>query len=822
MMLELHAPPTAGRRPALAEQSAARLGAAEPEVTVVIPVFNQWRVTQRCLRALLACDPDIAIQVVVVDDGSTDETPANLRLLSGIESLRNGENCGFVHSCNRGAALARGRYLFFLNNDTELEYGALRALLRRIERDDRVSIVGSKLVYPDGRLQEAGNIIWTDATGWNYGRTDDPAKFEYNFARDVDYVSAASLLIRTSEFAALGGFDTRFAPGYYEDADLCLRVRERGGRVIYEPTSVVIHHEGLTSGTDSSAGMKRYQAINQTKFVEKWEAALNRDHLPSHPTNVYRAARLRGRGELSLLIIDSYVPLYDKEAGSNRLKRLIDGLRDAGVRIVFLPDNLMPMAPYTQQLQSDAIEVIYALPEHRPAWRDLLLEALPTVDAVWICRPDLCSKYLPTIREHSPLPVIYDTIDLHHLRLRRQAKSEVNADDQTWRTTERLELACANAADRTVVVSDYEAALLSAAGIADVAIIPTVHDVEMSRSRGFAKTSGVVFIGGYNHPPNVDAATWLVREIMPLVWAQLPGVTVTLLGSNPPPQIYALAGDRVAVPGYVTDTELAVRFCAARVFAAPLRFGAGLKGKIGQALGFGTPIVSTAVGVEGFHLTEGIDVLVADSARAFAAAILRLYTDADLWAELSARSAAAVAPFGAVRVVATALEVVTSAIRAAAERARTTAADAAAASDSVKPDAAASDAAGPDAAVGRQGTTGADAVELGRVRMQLRSLSKREADLYLEHLQDVAEVREARHQLVAADARLAQLNADYATLLTVVSTLRRALEAVQAHATSSVQPAPDKSPPTSPRASRLVAPVRAALGRLAAARRHGA
>ena len=157
--------------------------------------FQEWPLTGRCLRSLFACDPDVALQVVVVDDGSTDATQINLASLPGVEVVCNGDNRGFVDSCNRGAALARGRFILFLNNDTQLQYGALRSLVRRMTRSERIGVVGSKLIYPDGRLQEAGNIVWSDASGWNYGRSDVAEKYEYNFTRDVDYVSGASLLI---------------------------------------------------------------------------------------------------------------------------------------------------------------------------------------------------------------------------------------------------------------------------------------------------------------------------------------------------------------------------------------------------------------------------------------------------------------------------------------------------------------------------------------------------------------------------------------------------------------------------------------------------
>jgi GT2 family glycosyltransferase len=716
--------------------SAARIGGGEPDITVVIPVYNNWAVTQRCLRALFACDSEVAIEVIVVDDASSDETPAALALLPGIRVVRNGVNCGFVHSCNLGAAQARGRFILFLNNDTQVTYGALRTLVRRIESDDRIGIVGSKLIYPDGRLQEAGNIVWSDASGWNYGRLDAPEKAEYNFFRDVDYVSAASLLIRSSEFRAIGGFDARYAPGYYEDADLCFAVRERGKRVVYEPASLVVHHEGVTSGTDETAGMKRFQAINRTKFAAKWEAVLRADHLASHRKNVYRAARRRGRAEASLLVIDSYVPLYDKEAGSNRLKHLVDGFRNAGLRIVYLPDNLTKMPPYTEQLERAGIEVVYFAEAHRRPWRESLAELLPTIDAVWVCRPDLCAKYLPTIRELSRVPIIYDMIDLHFLRLRRQAEAEARRDDAAWRASERLELACANAAERTIVVSDYEAELLGAAGIPNVGIIPTVHDMEKSGTLGYARTHGIAFIGGYNHIPNVDAVTWLIREIMPEVWLHLPDVTVTLMGSNPPAAVQALAGERVVVTGYVSDARAAETFRSTRVFVAPLRFGAGLKGKIGQALAFATPIVSTGIGIEGFPLCDERDVLVANDAQSFAAAIVRLYGDSELWERLSAASGTALAPFASTTVVANALRIVRRVI-----------------GDRQQPEPAAPSDADADA----DGGDGAESTQLRALRAELRVVRKREAELYLSHLQTIEDLRDTRDHLKHARAHVAAL-----------------------------------------------------------------
>lgn len=631
------------------------VGVSEPTVAVVIPVFNKWGVTRRCLESLVRCDPNIALQVIVVDDASSDETAASVAALPGIDLVRSGVNAGFVGSCNRGALLCRAPYLLFLNNDTEVTENSLGALVQRMESDARIGIVGSKLVYPDGRLQEAGGIIWSDGGGWNYGRTDSPLRPEYNFARDADYVSGASLMVRTDLFASLGGFDRRYAPGYYEDADLCFAVRALGCRVVYEPRSVVTHYEGLSSGTNLTAGMKRFQVVNQRAFRAKWGDVLDASYAAPDPDGVRRAARARGETHGAILVVDSYVPMYDREAGSKRLRHLIDGFTSAGRRVVFLPDNIAALEPYTGELQEAGVEVLYYSEGDPRRWRELLLDALSTVDAAWVCRPELCRKYLPVIRAHSDVPILYDTIDLHHLRLRRRAELE-RTDDAESRRLEELELMCARAADATVVVTEAEAQVLRSAGIAPVVVVPTIHDVEVCAPREFDETDGIIFIGGYNHAPNVDAVRWLVHEIMPVVWEQLPEVCVTLLGANPPDTVLALAGPRVFVPGYVRDVE--PYFLAARMFVAPLRYGAGINGKVGHALAYGVPTVTTSVGAAGFGLSDGDDALIADEVGPFAAAMVALYEDRALWSRICARSADPLAAFSSERVVGAALETI--------------------------------------------------------------------------------------------------------------------------------------------------------------------
>jgi len=157
------------------------------EISIIIPVFNQLRFTQACLASLQENQGTERFEVIVVDDCSTDGTAEAVALIPGVVYVRNGTNSGFIASCNRGGEKARGQYLVFLNNDTLVRDDWLSALVRTFAEEPLAGIVGSKLVYPDGRLQEAGGIIWQDASGWNYGKFDDASKPEYNYLREVDY-----------------------------------------------------------------------------------------------------------------------------------------------------------------------------------------------------------------------------------------------------------------------------------------------------------------------------------------------------------------------------------------------------------------------------------------------------------------------------------------------------------------------------------------------------------------------------------------------------------------------------------------------------------
>jgi GT2 family glycosyltransferase len=599
-----------------------------PRVSIVIPAFDQHRFTYSCIRSIALHTEPQDYEIVVVDDASREPVSTALAHVGGARIIRNDSNLGFIGSCNRGAAVARGEVLVFLNNDTLVTPGWLASLLDTL-REPQVGLVGAKLVFPDGTLQEAGGIVWRNGSASNVGRNDDPGKPAYNYVRDVDYCSGACIAVRRAEFLALGGFDSHFAPAYYEDVDLAMRMRAAGKRVVYQPAATVVHFEGATSGRDLREGVKRHQIDNQVRFHDRW-----RDVLANHRESEARAVLDDGRNRRAhVLVVEAYLPVPDKDAGSVRILAVMRLLVRAGCKVTFVAQSLEFVQGYAQQLQQCGIEVL-----HFPyVWSvpQILSQRGDRIDLVWISRYLVAASLVDAVRRYAPEALfVFDTVDLHYLRESREAQLKGGRELAARAAlTQQKELDVVRSADVTLVVSDVEREILAkAVPDARVLVLSTIHDVR-PRVAGFAERRDIFFVGSFNHPPNADAVIWYAHEVWPLVRARLPGVRMFVIGSGMPPQVAALAGDGIETLGHVPDLEPYLGRC--RLSVAPLRFGAGVKGKINAAQARAIPVVATNVAVEGMRLEHGRDVLVADSAEAFADAIVKLYSDEALWTAMS-------------------------------------------------------------------------------------------------------------------------------------------------------------------------------------------
>jgi GT2 family glycosyltransferase/glycosyltransferase involved in cell wall biosynthesis/2-polyprenyl-3-methyl-5-hydroxy-6-metoxy-1,4-benzoquinol methylase len=591
------------------------------KVTIIIPVYNQCKHTFRCLESILK-NSTVPYEVIVVDNASDENTAQMLDAMEGIRVIHNEENQGFVSACHQGTEKGEGENYLFLNNDTEVTQGWIEAMLSPLEAK-KAGIVGAKLIYPDGRLQEAGNIIWQDGTGWNYGRGDNPDLPQYSYLKEVDYCSGACLLVKKDLWNDLGGFDRRYAPAYYEDTDLCLAARQMGYKVIYQPEARVIHWEGLSAGTNIDKGYKRYQQINLEKFREKWREVLSKEHYQG-PDELYPA---RERGfEKRVLVVDHYVPTFDMDSGSLRMFNLIKIFMELGYKVIFWPENKTFHEFYTRELQRIGVEVLYGEID----FEEYLKSYGKHIDLIFLSRPHVAMNFICAARKLTNARIIYDTVDLHFLREGRRAKIEM---EKVSRHYKDMELFLAHQADDVLVVSDVEKQILEKEGLeGKVSIISNIHAAEKTY-RPFDQRKGLMFIGGFEHLPNEDGIVWFVKSILPLIREKLPGIPLFIVGSRPTETVKGLSSKNITVTGYVEDVR--PYFEEARVFVCPLRYGAGVKGKIGQSMAYGLPVVMTTVGAEGIDLVDGRDALIADDEHDFAEKVARLYQNRALWESLS-------------------------------------------------------------------------------------------------------------------------------------------------------------------------------------------
>jgi glycosyltransferase involved in cell wall biosynthesis len=311
------------------------------------------------------------------------------------------------------------------------------------------------------------------------------------------------------------------------------------------------------------------------------------------------------------------------------MREMLDIFVGLGCKVTFIADNLEHRQPYVTLLQQSGVEVQF-FPYARSV-TDFLGKHGTDFDLVLISRHYIAAKYFESMRQLAPHAlIVFDTVDLHFLREERMAElSGSVAAKLAVRPTREKELALMRKADVTLVVSHIEKELLERLEPKfRVMLLSNIHEPQ-DGGKTFEERSGLVFIGGFRHPPNTDAILWYAAEVLPLVRKRLPGVKTYVVGDDLPATLRGLATDDLVFTGYVPDVTPYLTGC--RLSISPLRYGAGVKGKVNQAMSYGLPVVATSPSIEGMHLTVGSDVLIGDNPEAFADAVARAYSDRNLW-----------------------------------------------------------------------------------------------------------------------------------------------------------------------------------------------
>jgi GT2 family glycosyltransferase/2-polyprenyl-3-methyl-5-hydroxy-6-metoxy-1,4-benzoquinol methylase len=600
-----------------------------PPVVIAIPNWNRASLLRTCIESILTNTRYERYRICVYEQGSTDGSREYLASLGNqVDSILSANNVGFVAANNAIIRRYTNWDVVFLNNDTRVTEGWLETLVETARSSDRIGLVGCKLVYPSGLLQEAGSQIFQDGSARAYGKYENQFEPAFNELREVDYCSAAGLYAKRELLQVVGGFDERYSPAYYEDSDLALAARTAGFKVLYQPQSVVIHDEYGTSGQTATERME----VNRQKFVQKWSAVLHQQQ-----RNLWEAVSVADREKV--LVIHDLLPSPDRSSGGRRLYELLRLLANH-YHVVLAYLHPHQIKEYLKPLERYGITVFY--PGFAKAVRNPNLDIraiLENNDFKYIfCELyTVAEQYVDLIRSSAPdSKLIVDTFDVHFLREMRKAEllSDAELREEATRTQLR-ELAVYRRADAIFTVTeDDKQALLQKDARLPVRVVPNIHSLPQ-RFVGRNSRSGLMFVGGFSHEPNVDAMLYFCWEVFPLVLAELPNVKLRIVGNAPPADIVALASNSILVEGHVSN--LVPYLESALVSIAPLRYGSGMKGKVGEAMAYGLPVVTTGIGAEGMNLRDGVDALIADDPRAFADCICRLCENSELW-EILARN----------------------------------------------------------------------------------------------------------------------------------------------------------------------------------------
>ena len=600
-----------------------------PLVSIIIPVHNNFNYTYNCISSILDSEKSISFEIIISNDNSNDDTiflkTKYFKNNKNIYIYNNHKAYNFLLNCKRAAKRARGKYLLFLNNDTKVHKEWLTYLLKLIENDEKVGMVGSKLIYPDGLLQEAGGIVWSNGECLNYGRGSNSDYPEYNYVKEVDYISGTSIIIRRSLWEKIGGFDKRFIPAYYEDTDLAFELRKLGYKVMYQPLSVVEHYEGISNGKELISGIKKYQVKNKIKFIDKWKNELKNQILETY------MARDRCFNKSRIFVIDRFVPNFDKDAGGRCCFMYLNLYQRLGLQVTFLGNDFQKIEPYTTILQQKGMEILYGDSFKNESYLDnWFKDNLKYFKFVYLQRPDIGQKYIDLIRKYFSGKIFYFAHDLHHIRLAREYN--ITHDKNKYiesETVKQIEMEIFNKVDIIHVVGDFEYNYLKEKFenkiIRNIPLFIYENNYDIIE-KDFSKRNGLIVVAGLLHAPNADGVLWFAKEVYPKIIDKFTEMIWYIVGSGIPDEINNLESKNIKIKGFLSDEELHLLYQKCRIAIAPLRFGAGVKGKILEAAHNQIPIVTTSIGGEGLDKSLGA-FIVEDNAEKMAKLICELYED---------------------------------------------------------------------------------------------------------------------------------------------------------------------------------------------------
>lgn len=597
----------------------------KPTVSIIIPLNHDAATAERCILSILQNTREIDYEIIALNISTKEKKYRPFDSKGRIIDV-DVKGKGLYEALNQQLQSVGGTYLAILNHQTVVKQDWLKYMLKLMEHDQTLGIVGPKILYPDGKLCEAGGVVWKKGILDFYGKSDDQGKSDYCYVRETDFVSSKCLLIRSDLWRKIKGFDTRLETGGYGDVDLAFQARKHGYKVIYQPRSVIVY-EGQETSTDNQNG---------EVFCNKWRKTLE-EHQFSRGQHIFWA-RDRSSRKKTILMFYTDGPDFDRSTASRMAFHYLQLFVQMGLHVIYAGVGFKRNEPYTSILEQMGIQVVYKESEVKSLY-EWIIHHKDYIDYAYLIFPFIAQKYMDILRHQTKAKIFYNGCDLFFLRERRNydltKDPKLLESSENWKTVEANLI---KEADINHTLSTYEKNLLRQwFPEKKVRLVPVFiyNDTNIpGRVKPFSKREGLLFVGTFNHKPNVDAIRWFTRHIFPKIVKQIPDIKFYIVGLSPPATIKALKSKNIIVTGYVSDKELESYYKKCRVVVAPLRFGAGVKGKIVEAMRYRVPVVTTEIGAEGF---KGIKdyIYIAKNEREFARNVLDLYTREKLWTQAS-------------------------------------------------------------------------------------------------------------------------------------------------------------------------------------------
>lgn len=609
------------------------------KVSIVIPVYNQVDMTIQCIESIRSSDFR-SYEIVVVDNGSTDDTVNLEKYYKNIKYVRAQSNGGCVGGCNLGAAHSTGDVVVFANNDIVVLPDAITNIVAFLDDKQDAGAVGGQIISTSGVLQEAGCAVWSDGSTFGYGRGDDPSNYRYSYPRKVDFCSGCFLAVRRSILNDVGLFDEAFKPGYYEETDLCARIYQAGSEVWYVPGVQVIHYEYASFSKGRPPQASHGMILSRKKlFCDKQKKFLSTKPSPSLAGR-HLVADLGFFEKPTVIIIEDLVPLRWIGSGFSRTNDAIKALSLDGINVVVVVCNRTPRYEHeTQTSDIHGAKIVYA--DEMNYDLEEFIASIPNLLAIQVCRAHNANRFSKSLKAISRLrkrPVlILDTEAVACVREEFGSLPDNYKDNPYLKAAVRRELAVAEYFDKIVYVNELDRNIAEISGIKNKSLIISGTAEVADTIKGFEERRDFLFVGAMHGEwaPNYQSLVWFVTNVLPLIRQELPDAVFNIAGfwHEKLPKPEWLSAEGVHYLGMVPDTNVPMN--DHRVFVVPTLSAAGIPQKCVEAISRGIPMVVTDVIGKQIGEHDGQIFLAAGDAESFAEKCIELYNDADLWGRVS-------------------------------------------------------------------------------------------------------------------------------------------------------------------------------------------